>query len=396
MICMDYAVLQIDSSKNDDGDGCNILISSGADVSLKYVAKSKIPTPSDTLYDEFGFSLKNEKEVEKYNPTNYRTYRDHFDSLHERDLYRIEKFGQMFKTAKSGVLHKKFHNRVRKGVPNGIRQRVWDHLIPTDLFISKNVGFYQTLYDSQGAHNVLNQIDKDVNRCCRDHYLFQERYTPHQVKLFRLLKAYSIHNKELEYTQGMCTIAAVLLIYLDEEKAFWVFNHLMSHADFKCADLFLPGFPKLKETYFILNGLMKKHVPKLQTLFSHSLGGTEYDQYLDLYFRKWILLLTLTSLPFEVSIHIFDMIISEGFDVLFIVLISLFKMLHSEFMSKKSMEELKFFIQDFEHKCIDFELFLKTIQASKVTKKQIASLRRQYNAQLQKEQSNKRKSNYSI
>jgi hypothetical protein len=107
-------------------------------------------------------------------------------------------------------------------------------------------------------------------------------------------------------------------------------------------------------------------------------------------------LLTLTSLPFEVSIHIFDMIISEGFDVLFIVLISLFKMLHSEFMSKKSMEELKFFIQDFEHKCIDFELFLKTIQASKVTKKQIASLRRQYNAQLQKEQSNKRKSNYSI
>ena len=49
-----------------------------------------------------------------------------------------------------------------------------------------------------------------------------------QVMLFHVLAAYSVYNSEIGYCQGMSQIAALLLMYLnDEEDAFWGLSQLM-------------------------------------------------------------------------------------------------------------------------------------------------------------------------
>ena len=58
---------------------------------------------------------------------------------------------------------------------------------------------FRALYD------VASERAKDGDECLR-----------------RVLGAYALHNPALGYTQGMSSYAAVLLLYMSEEDAFWV------------------------------------------------------------------------------------------------------------------------------------------------------------------------------
>lgn len=73
----------------------------------------------------------------------------------------------------------------------------------------------------------IRQIDLDVNRTYRDHIMFRERYGLKQQALFNILGAYSVYNREIGYCQGMSQIAALLLMYLNEEDAFWALSVLV-------------------------------------------------------------------------------------------------------------------------------------------------------------------------
>jgi len=75
----------------------------------------------------------------------------------------------------------------------------------------------------------VRQIDLDVNRTYRDHINFRERFSTSQKSLFNILCAYSVYNVEVGYCQGMSQIAALLLMYLAEEDAFWALAQLMTH-----------------------------------------------------------------------------------------------------------------------------------------------------------------------
>ena len=62
--------------------------------------------------------------------------------------------------------------------------------------------------------------------------------------LFHVLAAYSVYNCEIGYCQGMSQIAALLLMYLnDEEDAFWGLSQLMvmnkyaMHGEYRVAGL---------------------------------------------------------------------------------------------------------------------------------------------------------------
>lgn len=78
----------------------------------------------------------------------------------------------------------------------------------------------------------VRQIDLDVNRTYREHINFRKRYDSKQQELFNILSAYSIYNLDIGYTQGMSQIAALLLIYLSEDEAFWALSTLISDSKY--------------------------------------------------------------------------------------------------------------------------------------------------------------------
>ena len=76
-----------------------------------------------------------------------------------------------------------------------------------------------------------------------------------------MLRAYVAHRPQLGYTQGMSTYAAVLLLYMDEEDAFWCFAHLMEHCGL--GGLFSDGFPLLYECLDLWEQLLHSRQPKV-------------------------------------------------------------------------------------------------------------------------------------
>eukprot|EP00908_Phaeocystis_cordata_P013620 Transcript_24685.p1 GENE.Transcript_24685~~Transcript_24685.p1 ORF type:complete len:237 (+),score=123.93 Transcript_24685:1086-1796(+) len=93
------------------------------------------------------------------------------------------------------------------------------------------------------------------------HIFFKGNGSKGQAALTQLLRAYAAYNPTLGYTQGMSSYAAVLLLYMSEEDAFWVFATLMEHCGL--LGLFSDGFPLLHHYYDKWEELFKKQVPKL-------------------------------------------------------------------------------------------------------------------------------------
>ena len=58
--------------------------------------------------------------------------------------------------------------------------------------------------------------------------IFRERYSIKQRSMFYVLAAYSMYNMEVGYCQGMSVLAGLLLLYMDEEDAFWGLSVLLA------------------------------------------------------------------------------------------------------------------------------------------------------------------------
>ncbi len=71
------------------------------------------------------------------------------------------------------------------------------------------------------------------------------------------------HMQRLGYCQGMSSITAVLLMYLNEEDAFWALVALIGTKKYAMHGLLIPGLPKLL-AYCDYHATMRKRLlPKL-------------------------------------------------------------------------------------------------------------------------------------
>lgn len=70
---------------------------------------------------------------------------------------------------------------------------------------------------------AAEEIDRDIDRTFPRHLMFLEDGGAGQQSLRRMLQAYAVLDPEVGYCQGMGFIAALLLTYMIEERAFTVF-----------------------------------------------------------------------------------------------------------------------------------------------------------------------------
>ena len=144
----------------------------------------------------------------------------------------------------------KLIERTWKGIPDRWRATAWHAFLSTSAKKRKDspsdealVEAYQE-YLTQGSPDDV-QIDIDVPRTISSHIMFRRRYRGGQRLLFHVLHAMSLHFAETGYVQGMAALAATLLAYYEEEKAFVMLARLW---DLRGLDkLYKEGFGGLME-----------------------------------------------------------------------------------------------------------------------------------------------------
>lgn len=297
-----------------------------------------------------------EATVEPWEDTNYHLYKvvDRFGFVHKNDLpssdpveekhkhLEMDRTMKWLKMMKSWDKYKnsdKLLRRVYKGIPLQLRGEVWCLLLDIPKVKEEKKDFYENLKARAcGVSPDIRQIDLDVNRTYRDHIMFMTRYDVKQQALFHVLTAYSMYNTEVGYCQGMSQITALLLIYMNEEDAFWALVKLLSGPKHAMHGFFIPGFPKLMRFQEHHDRILRKTMPKLK----HHLDGQEVLT--SLYTMKWFFQCFLDRTPFTLTLRIWDIYILEGERVLPTMSYTVLK-LHKKHLMKLSMEELVEFLQ---------------------------------------------------
>ncbi|XP_029901388.1 USP6 N-terminal-like protein isoform X2 [Myripristis murdjan] len=297
-----------------------------------------------------------EATVEPWEDTNFHLYKviDRFGFLHENELpsydsveekqkhTEVERTTKWLKMLKSWDKYKnseKLVRRIYKGIPLQLRGEVWCLLLDIPKIKEEKKDFYEKLkVRARGLSPDIRQIDLDVNRTYRDHIMFMHRYDVKQQALFHVLTAYSMYNTEVGYCQGMSQITALLLIYMNEEDAFWALVKLLSGQKHAMHGFFVPGFPKLMRFQEHHDRILKKMMPKLKQHLDNQ------EVFTSLYTMKWFFQCFLDRTPFTLTLRIWDIYILEGERVLTAMSYTVLK-LHKKHLMKLSMEELVEFLQ---------------------------------------------------
>ncbi|XP_056223600.1 USP6 N-terminal-like protein isoform X2 [Seriola aureovittata] len=318
-----------------------------------------------------------EATVEPWEDTNFHLYKviDRFGFVHENELpsydsveekqkhTEVERTTKWLKMMKSWDKYKnseKLVRRIYKGIPLQLRGEVWCLLLDVPKIKEEKKDFYEKLKArARGLSPDIRQIDLDVNRTYRDHIMFMHRYDVKQQALFHVLTAYSMYNTEVGYCQGMSQITALLLIYMNEEDAFWALVKLLSGQKHAMHGFFVPGFPKLMRFQEHHDRILKKMMPKLKQHLDNQ------EVFTSLYTMKWFFQCFLDRTPFTLTLRIWDIYILEGERVLPAMSYTILK-LHKKHLLKLSMEELVEFLQATLSKDFYFEddFAIEQLQAS--------------------------------
>ncbi|XP_058877127.1 titin homolog isoform X2 [Acipenser ruthenus] len=174
--------------------------------------------------------------------------------------------------------------------------------------MEKNKNKYRELDQAPGERMWVEIIERDIDRQFPFHEMFLSRDGHGQRGLLRVLKAYTQYRPEEGYCQGQGPVAAVLLMNMPAEQAFWCLVQI--------SEKYVPGYysPLLEGVHFdaqVFAALLKRHCPHAHRhLRKHGVEPL-------MYCTEWFMCLFTRALPFPALLRVWDMFFSEGVKVLF-------------------------------------------------------------------------------
>ncbi len=248
------------------------------------------------MLDKFGFVIEMEDISEEQSLANSTKNED------DRLLKMHQMLAKVPNTAAGdvGPTTSTMKNFARKGFPDTMRRQAWTTITGVEKMMERE-GMYSNLVQGFDAEQeddsksnrlkpVFKAIDKDILRTFPKHHLFRQENTTsscrlqgddkedNQVeivegegcaKLRRVLRAYSQYDSEVGYCQGMNFIAAMFLMFLSEEEAFWLLVVVMNEEPYKLRDLFGENMSGTLEVLYIAEKLMIQFLPKLDDHFGN-------------------------------------------------------------------------------------------------------------------------------
>ncbi|XP_035037413.1 TBC1 domain family member 10B [Hippoglossus stenolepis] len=231
---------------------------------------------------------------------------------------REMKWIDMFNNWDKWIKHRfqKVKLRCRKGIPSSLRSKAWQLLSNSQELLDANIGKFEELEREPGEAKWLDIIEKDLHRQFPFHEMFAARGGHGQQDLYRILKAYTIYRPDEGYCQAQAPVAAVLLMHMPAEQAFWCLVQI--------CEKYLPGYYSAGLEAIQLDGeiffsLLRRTCPMA---YRH-LKKFKIDPIL--YMTEWFMCIFSRTLPWACVLRVWDMFFCEGVKIVFRVGLVLLK-----------------------------------------------------------------------
>jgi len=220
---------------------------------------------------------------------------------------------------------------IRRGIPINQRGTVWKAIVDNRIrgcMERPQPDYYKALLSNYNPGLSLSpaakQIELDLLRTLPSNKHYDSPHASGIPKLRRVLLAYSLHNPEIEYCQGFNRIAAIALLFMNEEDAFWTLVYIL--------EVVMPHnyYSKQLVGAQVDQAVFKELVcEKLPNLSSH-LDAHGVDP--ALFSLNWFLCLFVDTLPVNTYLHIWDAFLFEGSKVLFRYALAILKSIEEKIM----------------------------------------------------------------
>lgn len=285
---------------------------------------------------------------------------------------------------------------IRKGIPSEYRGAAWFYYAGGYQHMHAHSGHYENLVHEAMTSPIntdKEHIERDLYRTFPDNVHFKpdtpdgmagaENNTSkgHSVivetqmirSLRRVLYAFALHNPRVGYTQSLNFITGMLLLFLPEEKAFWMLHIITSELFPATHEISLEG---ANVDMWILMVLLRDNIPQVYTkLVSNTPTAAKTKAPaltvnmrlpdITLGLTNWLMSMFIGSLPFETTLRVWDCLFYEGSKTFFRVALGIFKAGEREILSVSDPMEVFQIVQTVPKKLLDANALLDESESRK-------------------------------
>jgi hypothetical protein len=222
----------------------------------------------------------------------------------------------------------------------------------------------------------MKQIEKDLLRTLPTNACFCSATSVGIPRLRRVLQSLAFLYPNIGYCQGMGTIVASLLLFVEEEDAFWLMCAIIE--DILPASYYSHTLIGVQADMKVLRQLVSIYLPEIENQFK------THEIELSLVCINWFLTIFSNVFETKILLRIWDLFFYDGSSAMFQVTLAMLKINEKKFIEAENSSHIFSILSNIPNKITDVDALIETSirVASSVNKNQVDTIRRKHQAYL--------------
>ncbi|KAK4303770.1 hypothetical protein Pmani_024242 [Petrolisthes manimaculis] len=250
----------------------------------------------------------------------------------------------------------KLRTMVRAGLPHSLRPQLWMRLSGALQKQQKSDISYREVVkaSSNDALMTSKQIEKDLLRTMPTNACFSQLTSTGIPRLRRVLRALAWLYPDIGYCQGSGMVVASLLLFLEEEEAFWLMCTVVE--DLLPASYYSSTLLGVQADQRVLSALVSTYLPGVESVVR------EHDIEISLITLHWFVTIFSSVLHTRILLRVWDLFFLDGSIVLFQVTLAMLKIKEAELRTLENSAQIFNALSDIPGGVDDVDCLFKVME----------------------------------